>query len=186
MRRRGLARCAGLITALACMFMGTVSFANGSHYYYDAQGRLIGVTTNSSQVGSYVYDSADNRSSLQKYYPAPPQNSQSMAQNNYLFREQALVSADGRFSLTLQVDGNLVLYGSSGALWALNPTNNQGAMLVMQGDGNLVLYDIQSHPIWSASTSNNPNSTLVLQTDGNLVIYNQANAAVWSTGTGGH
>lgn len=183
MRRRGWVRYAGLTAALACVFAGTSVLANSSHYYYDAQGRLIGVTTDSSQLGSYTYDSADNRTNYQKIFPTPPESSQAMGQYNYLFREQALVSGDGRFVFTLQTDGNLVLYGPSGALWAANTSTSLGSSLYMSPNGDLVLYDPQYNPIWSTNTANSPGANLVVQNDGNVIIYDQNSNAVWSTGT---
>ena len=183
MRRRGLAINAGLAAALACVGAGTSASASNSHYYYDAQGRLIGITTDSSQLSSYSYDSADNRANASKLYPAPPESSQAMGQYNYLFREQVLVSADGRFALTLQTDGNLVLYGPSGALWSTNTSLSFGSSLSMNPDGNLVLYDPQFKPLWASNTTNSPGANLVVQNDGNVVIYDRNSNAVWSTGT---
>ena len=54
---------------------------------------------------------------------------------------QSLTTPGGAYRLTLQSDGNLVEYNSSGtALWASGTSGNTGDHLTMQGDGNLVLY----------------------------------------------
>lgn len=89
---------------------------------------------------------------------------------------------NGPYSLVLQGDGNLVLYGPSGALWANYKFTSQPSKLVMQGDGNLVLYGANG-AYWSTKTNGNGNSTLNLQPDGNLVIYTAGGKAVWNTGT---
>lgn len=52
----------------------------------------------------------------------------------------SLRSADGRYHLDMQSDGNLVVYAPDKALWASNTAGHPGAWAVMQGDGNLVIY----------------------------------------------
>ena len=63
-----------------------------------------------------------------------------------------LKSANGRYQLAMQADGNLVLYGEGQPLWASNTANHPGAFLTMQGDGNLVIYK-GNRPIWSSGTA---------------------------------
>jgi hypothetical protein len=96
---------------------------------------------------------------------------------------QSIKSCDGRFTLIMQTDGNLVLYFNGVALWATD-TNGCGDHAVMQGDGNFVVYAASNAPCWSSNTANNPGAFLTLQNDGNLVIYN--GPAIWSSNTGGH
>ena len=106
-----------------------------------------------------------------------------------LGKGQTLNSCDGRFSLTMQTDGNLVLYQSGvGALWATGTTGYTGRNLsaFMQTDGNLVVYaDPWSNwiPLWNSGTPGYPNSRLQLQNDGNLVIYNAYNNWIWASNT---
>ncbi|MCL1657787.1 hypothetical protein BEI02_01255 [Elizabethkingia sp. HvH-WGS333] len=64
------------------------------------------------------------------------------------------------YKLTLQGDGNLVLYsinkyGEARALWATNTnTSSIGySRLIAQGDGNLVIYR-DRNPVWSSNTAN--------------------------------
>src|SRR5262245_20919237 len=44
--------------------------------------------------------------------------------------------------------------------------------LSMQTDGNLVLYDAANQPRWASGTSGQPVTHVIMQPDGNLVIYN--------------
>jgi hypothetical protein len=69
-----------------------------------------------------------------------------------LFPNESRVSIDGRFTLTYQGDGNLVLSYGSSALWASNTSGLSGAFLVVQSDGNLVVYS-GKHPAWASNTN---------------------------------
>ncbi|HTN24634.1 MAG TPA: GDSL-type esterase/lipase family protein [Solirubrobacteraceae bacterium] len=96
-----------------------------------------------------------------------------------------LRSADGRYRLVMQRDGNLVLYGPSGrALWATSTVGRGADHVRMQRDGNFVMYDAQEHPLWSSGTAGHPNAFVIVQNDGNVVIY-AGGRALWSTGTAG-
>ena len=55
-------------------------------------------------------------------------------------------------------------------------TANRKYRLVLQGDGNLVLYDSNYHPLWYSRTDGRGTSNLVVQPDGNLVIYSAGGA----------
>ena len=63
---------------------------------------------------------------------------------------QYMLSADVRFALLLQTDGNLVLYGSN-AIWNSGTSGSGATRLVMQTDGNLVLYNVNT-PVWFTAT----------------------------------
>ena len=95
-------------------------------------------------------------------------------------------SCDGRFTLVMQTDGNLVHYWNGMyALWSSNTTGTGATRVVMQDDGNLVVYDAFSTGIWSSVTAGYPGAHLAVQNDGDLVVYS-AGLVVWSSGTGGH
>jgi hypothetical protein len=98
-----------------------------------------------------------------------------------------LVSPNGLFSLKLQADGNLALYGCHGAAIWDSQTNNSSAqrVLIMQADGNLVLYENGVYK-WQTATYRKGVGpyNLVLQDDGNLVIYDSA-GYIWNTATYG-
>jgi hypothetical protein len=111
----------------------------------------------------------------------PPSGASTLEANGTLRANDSLVSSDGRFRLTYQGDGNLVLYGSEGALWATY-TFDAADLVVMQGDGNLVMYS-GGRAVWSTGTHGNDGARLALQNDGNLVVYSASGAALWSSGT---
>lgn len=102
-----------------------------------------------------------------------------------LLKGQWLETADRRFQMVLQNDGNLVLYSPTKAVWATLTNGSAASYLAMQKDGNLVLYDGNDHPIWQSGTSGRGISALVLQQDGNLVAYQGMTIPTWNTQTGG-
>jgi GH25 family lysozyme M1 (1,4-beta-N-acetylmuramidase) len=95
-------------------------------------------------------------------------------------------SCDGRFSLSMQEDGNLVLYEEGKALWATGTNQERGYEVIMQDDGNFVLHDIHDSVIWATHTNAYPGSNIHVQNDGNLVIYEPSGHVAWASNTGGH
>lgn len=93
-------------------------------------------------------------------------------------------SCDGRFTLAMQEDGNLVLTQTGvRVLWSTGTHGHPGSVVWQQGDGNLVVYGANGAPLWSSGTQGHPEGTvLAVQDDGNLVIYTGA-GAIWSSGT---
>jgi hypothetical protein len=97
---------------------------------------------------------------------------------------QQLTSPNGAYRLTLQPDGNLVLYPATGrALWSTRTAGSGATRLVLQPDGNVVLYPTTGRAVWSTRTAASGGVELRVQDDGNLVLYPAAGRAVWSTGT---
>jgi hypothetical protein len=98
---------------------------------------------------------------------------------------QYIRSADGRYFLMAQTDGNIVLYGPGyHVLWTTATGGHPGgAYIVVQTDGNIVVYSATSAALWWTGTTNT--AILWLQNDGNLVGRNSADAPTWSSGTGG-
>jgi hypothetical protein len=102
-----------------------------------------------------------------------------------LFPGQSIDTADRRYHLVLQKDGNLVLYSPNRALWASGTDGRSVSFLTMQSDGNLVLYDSNFRALWYTRTSVNKLMKLTVQQDGNLVLYNSFNQPYWNTATQG-
>jgi hypothetical protein len=99
--------------------------------------------------------------------------------NRELRQGMGLRSADGRFLLILQTDGNFVLYGAGRALWA---SGHAADYVVMQSDGNFVGYLNNGTATWATGTSGSGATHLIVQSDGNVVLYSSSKA-VWSTRT---
>nr|WP_294780959.1 hypothetical protein [uncultured Flavobacterium sp.] len=111
-------------------------------------------------------------------------------------------------TITMQPDGNLVLYKNGKALWSSRTDMNPGADLIMQDDGNLVIY-LNGKALWSSRYglilknklsvgetlyigkslfSNNKRYELQMQSDGNLVLYDLISGGrkpIWATNTYG-
>lgn len=140
-----------------------------------------------SSAGKALWSSSRTLDTLTSYYLDSANSESGVLDANWY-----LVSQNRQYKLTLQSDGNLVLYGTSPsrALWSSATYGNPNAHLVMQTDGNLVLYSSAGKALWS--TGVNPNkvgaNVLWLQNDGNLVKYyytDQVTSVRWQTKTAG-
>jgi D-alanyl-D-alanine carboxypeptidase len=89
-------------------------------------------------------------------------------------------SQNSQIVLLMQDDGNLVLYGPSGAVWATG-TQGAGNAATMQEDGNLVVYSHYGIPLWDSHTWGNPGAFLKVQDDGKLVIYRADLSVAWQS-----
>jgi hypothetical protein len=62
----------------------------------------------------------------------------------------------------MQHDGNFVMYGAYGATWNTETWGNPGSFLSLQDDGNLVVYSSTGRPLWNIGadryTADNPNN----------------------------
>ena len=96
---------------------------------------------------------------------------------------RTMTSCNGSYVLTMQEDGNLVLYSGTDALWNSGTQGASGAYLIMQDDGNLVVYDGSNTPVWNSKTAGHPDAYLALQDDRNLVIYGPSQEVLWATYT---
>jgi nucleoid-associated protein YgaU len=83
--------------------------------------------------------------------------------------------------LTLQNDGNLVLYARDKAVWATGTDGQNVVRAEVQTDGNFVLYT-PDKPVWHTDTKDKKDVKLVLQNDRNLVLY-ASNGPAWSSKT---
>lgn len=112
-------------------------------------------------------------------------NADHLAAGDQIHPDQYLRSADGRYFLAAQTDGNIVLYGPGyHVLWSTGTGGHPGgAYIAVQADGNVVVYSAAGAPLWWTGT--NSTITLSLQNDGNLVGRNPVGAPTWSSGTGG-
>jgi hypothetical protein len=120
---------------------------------------------------------------MQVLYTTTPGGTDVLNPGEELLQNESLTSSDGRFTLIMQGDGNLVIYYYNTPLWASNTCCNANInRCAMQGDGNLVLYDVFWNAHWASNTSGYPGGYLIMQNDGNLVIY-QNGVPRWASNT---
>ncbi|NUS44285.1 MAG: hypothetical protein HOQ24_11430, partial [Mycobacteriaceae bacterium] len=102
---------------------------------------------------------------------------------------QELVSENGLFRMTVQQDGNVVIYGPDGAgktgpnrtaTWALNTSGQDSSGFGFDESG-FYLLTSDDHR-WNANnfTADSTHLTLTLQNDGNLVVKDETGKVVWS------
>jgi pimeloyl-ACP methyl ester carboxylesterase len=96
-----------------------------------------------------------------------------------LYPDQFVRSPNGAYTLTYQMDGNLVLYGPQGDVWSSSTHGSSPGFATMQGDGNLVVYRGDGVPIWATDTPDIPGAELRVQDDGYIVLYDAGNNVIW-------
>lgn len=104
--------------------------------------------------------------------------------NDCLKQNQSLDSKNGCFRLSMQPDGNLVVYRrkTDDPIWHSGTPRTCTNRACMQGDGNFVAYDCHNIATWNSGTPNNEGSSVVMQDDGNVVIYAwNSNRPIWSS-----
>lgn len=99
--------------------------------------------------------------------------------NQELRPSNSITSANGKYKLIQQGDGNLVVYQSNRPTWTTGTNGKKTQRCVMQKDGNLVLYDIFKSAVWASNTHGNENAYLILNDDGVLEIFNKDNQVIW-------
>ncbi|MEL6391167.1 MAG: hypothetical protein AAFY36_04975 [Bacteroidota bacterium] len=112
-----------------------------------------------------------------------------MIAGNRLLQGQELVSASGAVRLRMQYDGNLAMYNNGQYLWDAR-TAGRGSYLTLQDDGNLVIYATDGQAVWSSQTHpyfdsryRNPiNKTVELNllNNGTFVLLNTRGSIMWT------
>lgn len=109
----------------------------------------------------------------------------------FLQPNRSITSANGRFELVMQSDGNLVDYRRQGkrVLWESGTSGNFGAYVVMQSDGDLVVYPHgktapapgqPTSALWSSGTYGHVGASANLLNNGDLIVRSAGNhATVW-------
>lgn len=160
-----------------------------SNTFHDAGSSLVMQDDGNAVIYNPAHKAIWASNSVQKTVPSGPTASgDTMRPGQVLNPGQSIRSTSGKFTFTLQTDGNLVLYknistGGQQARWASNTNGKPTQVCIMQGDGNLVLYDVDGKALWASNTAHDAGARCVMQDDGNGVIYRTNNSAVWSTNT---
>ena len=160
-----------------------MSYAN-QHYYKYSNPRLGGCS--GQACGQNDYADAARSMNQTRDIVAGYRGSKVGSGELGLSPGQSIPSANGRYQLIYQADGNLVLYSGTSPLWASGTMGRGVGTAVMQGDGNLVIYNASHQPLWATGTYGNPGSTLAVQDDGNVVIYRSDHVPLWATNTVQH
>ncbi|MBV5245390.1 VCBS domain-containing protein [Mycolicibacterium sp. PAM1] len=165
---------------------GTVSVSADGQFAYTphASARQVGVTSSDSFTVN-VSDGRDTTAIGVTVTVAALPASNTLNAGQWLVPGQFLQSTQGRYTLHMQGDGNLVLYDEGQnhkALWASGTWGQPGLGATMQSDGNVVLYSGATAK-WSTKTNGWSGARLVVQDDGNLVVY-AGSTAVWDRRAG--
>jgi len=97
-----------------------------------------------------------------------------------------LPSCNGRFQISLQGDGNLILYDGNTMVWSTQSSGHTPSVATLLADGNFVILDQAGKIFWSTATAGLLGDTLIMQNDGNLVLYTAPtapNSPVWDSNT---
>lgn len=108
--------------------------------------------------------------------------SSTLAVGATLHAGQRLSSPGGAWSLAMQTDGNLVLYGPTGPRWQSGTAERHADHLVMQADGNLVLYTAGGTSVWQANCPHVAGAQLVLGADGHARLITTNAIPLWDDG----
>ncbi len=149
---------------------------SGDHLSLQTDGNLVIYSgSNGALWATRTVQNPNNLGYVNTYFP-----------DALLYPGQKLETADRRYYLILQTNGDLVLYTNANkAIWHSRTMGKGTAYLNLQSDGNLVLYNGSNHALWSSRTAGNQGDVLLLQQDGNLVLYNRYWRPVWNTHTSG-
>ncbi|MCW2527386.1 MAG: mannose-binding lectin [Pseudonocardiales bacterium] len=92
---------------------------------------------------------------------------------------ESMYSANLRYRLLMQPDGNLVLYGPTRAIWSSGTYGSPGNRLALQADGNLVVYNVHDVAVFNTGTHGRAGTQLQLGSDSWLVLTS-GGSPVWS------
>jgi hypothetical protein len=180
-------------------YRGTLRSAGGGGTLYDLRrvalhefGHVLGLShpndngqtvtaIMNSRVSSIDTVQADDTDGVASIYGRPAVARDRLLSGGQLTAGQSITSANGRFRLLFQTDGNLVLYDDleRSAPWSTNSTGITAGQVLMQPDGNLVVYDAAGRDHWSTGTPGHAGAYLVVQNDGNIVIYRTDGSSPW-------
>ncbi len=140
-------------------------------------GNFVAYNTNAQAIWS-----ARTGPLAEPAFAVPPGARSAIGPGETLGVNQALYAGNGSFMAVMQGDGNFVVYGQGGPIWSTGTFNHPGAFLTLQSDGNVVVYSSSHQALWASWSSGwFPPAILVLQGDGNFVEYNIFHGVMWGS-----
>lgn len=172
----------GAVTRHYQWLRGTAPIRGATGATYRTVAADGGHTLSVEVTGSEAGYTTITRTSRSTRIPVPTSR---LTEPHTLATGRTLLAPNGRYRLTQQPDGNLVLYKDTGkALWSSHRFGH-GYTTTMQSDGNLVTYAPGHHAVWATHTNGKHATYAVMQSDGNFVLYTSGGKAVWATHTNG-
>ncbi|WP_158619955.1 M4 family metallopeptidase [Corallococcus sicarius] len=159
----------------------------GKYFTHFAEAKIA-----TEQAAAQLGYSASDIAAVTAAWQAVGVGTNQLVANQGLTLGQGVSSIDGRFTLVLQGDGNLVHYRNGySSLWTANTWGMGAKSAFMQSDGNFAVYSTTvptaGYAVWSSNTYGHPGAFLTVQDDGNVVIYDKDGVtALWHTGTYGY
>ena len=158
---------------------------DGNVVVYDRGGQVLWATgTVGGGAGKLVVQDDGNLvlyNSLGAAWNNGSPGSDALTTGGVLTAGQSLISQDGRNTVIMQNDGNLVVYVAGQPRFASH-TSGWDSSLRLQSDGNLVIYDYRNVAMWTSYTPGSRSGLLLMQDDSNLVLYGPSGAA-FATGS---
>jgi hypothetical protein len=144
---------------------------------------LATVAATAVLTGSFLGGASVSAASDQPIRPAAvnaPVASAMLKSGEKLKADQELESANGKFTLRMLQDGNLVLLNDAGDVkWHAGTAPNRGAVATMQRDGNLTIVSAKNKPLWHTATQG-AGANLHVQNDGNLTVRMPDGKVLWA------
>jgi hypothetical protein len=105
----------------------------------------------------------------------------SLGAGQVLTSGQSLQSANGRYTATLEADGNLVVEGPTGTpIWSSGTGGNPGDQVLLQSDGTLVVESDSQATLWQSPSPGSAAGQIVMENNGSLALIAGA-TTVWAT-----
>jgi len=147
---------------------GTYGTGESNHLYLTGDGNIVIGTVSGSNVWQSGTGSGES----------------TLFTGEVLHAGESITSGNGAYSLTMQTDGNLVLYASSGkAMWDSSSSYGSGSQdtLVMQPDGNLVIYTAAGKAVWDAGTYGTGATAMTVAGAGVVSVSTVLGQPVWES-----
>ncbi len=116
------------------------------------------------------------------YIAPPPPPAPTLPSGGRLLPGTRLLSADGRYQVVMQTDGNLVEYRGRGrALWSSRTPGHPGAWAAMRPNGSLVVYETGNQVLFTTGTGGRGRSYALIRNTGSFVVRTYAGRLTWPT-----